>query len=154
MLRLRPVTPEDTPFFREIYRSLRAVEFAAAGWPEETLAAFLNGQSDLRDAAYRSNYPEAEFSVVLSDDEPIGRLFLHRGPDGLHLIDIALLPPWRGLGLGTRLLRVLLEEARAGGRPIVAHVESGNRALALYERLGFVVTGSQGIYLRIEWRPI
>jgi L-amino acid N-acyltransferase YncA len=49
----------------------------------------------------------------------------------------------RGKGLGARLMQVLVERAREGGKFVmVAAIESGNQAsIRLHERLGFVTTG-------------
>jgi len=49
-----------------------------------------------------------------------------------------------GLGIGGRLMTTLIAWARAGGvmRKINLHVREDNaRAIALYQRFGFVVTG-------------
>lgn len=49
----------------------------------------------------------------------------------------------RGKGLGARLMQVLIERAREGGKYVmVAAIESGNQAsIHLHERLGFTTTG-------------
>jgi ribosomal protein S18 acetylase RimI-like enzyme len=74
-----------------------------------------------------------------------GRLWLDEGDDRLHILDIALLPAWRGRGLGTRCLQALAEAA--GQRPLSIHVEIHNPARRLYERLGFVAEGEPlGLY--------
>jgi predicted GNAT family acetyltransferase len=69
-------------------------------------------------------------------------------------VDIALTPPYRGRGLGTRLLRGLIAEAEQSGRPLSLHVETHNPARRLYERLGFRPAGDSGeVYLRMEYAP-
>jgi ribosomal protein S18 acetylase RimI-like enzyme len=46
--------------------------------------------------------------------------------------------PWRGLGVGTRLLSALHNEARASGiARLSLSVETANRALRLYQRVGY-----------------
>jgi ribosomal protein S18 acetylase RimI-like enzyme len=47
----------------------------------------------------------------------------------------------------------LIDEADAAGKAVSIHVEKNNPARRLYERLGFVVAGEQGVYDRLEWRP-
>ena len=59
-------------------------------------------------------------------------------------MDIALLPEYRGRGIGTALLEELLVEADATGRRVTIHVERFNPARRLYERLGFVEAGDPG----------
>ena len=53
----------------------------------------------------------------------MGRLYVARLADENRVMDIALLPSWRGQGIGTRHLRRLMEEARAVSLPLRIHVE-------------------------------
>jgi ribosomal protein S18 acetylase RimI-like enzyme len=91
--------------------------------------------------------------VIAVDGEPVGRLYVHRGPSEIRIVDIALLPEHRGDGLGTLLLRDLLAEADAAGKSVTIHVERMNPALRLYERLGFSVAEDKGVYLFLERSP-
>ena len=57
-------------------------------------------------------------------------------------VSIALAGPWRGKGLGRRLLVGLAEAARAAGRPRLSlSVERGNPARHLYEWVGYAEVG-------------
>jgi GNAT superfamily N-acetyltransferase len=66
---------------------------------------------------------------------------------------VALLPEHRGRGLGTALVKDLLEEARAAGKPVRLHALKEGRAAALYARLGFSALADEGPYALMEWRP-
>jgi ribosomal protein S18 acetylase RimI-like enzyme len=46
-----------------------------------------------------------------------------------------------------------MERAEAAAKPLTIHVEGFNRALGLYERLGFTRIGEHGPYYLMEWRP-
>lgn len=50
---------------------------------------------------------------------------------------IAVLPEYRGQGIGTRLLQSLLVEVKKTHPGLSLSVRSGNQAIALYKRLGF-----------------
>jgi ribosomal protein S18 acetylase RimI-like enzyme len=91
--------------------------------------------------------------VIVADDENVGRLYVCRWPEELRLLDIALLPPRRNQGIGTRLIRDLLTEAGERGTPVTLFVEAHNPARRLYDRLGFVVVAPGEVYDRLEWRP-
>lgn len=54
-------------------------------------------------------------------------------------LSLALLPEYRGEGVGTALLKRLLEEAAARYTAVSLSVSKGNPARKLYERLGFAV---------------
>lgn len=122
-------------------------------WTDEEKAAFLLQQFTAQDAYYRDQFPDADFLVVEDDGEPVGRLYLHRRDDEIRVMDIALLPGWRGLGVGGALLRDVLEEARRAGKPVRIHVERNNPAVGLYERLGFRPVGDTGVYFLMEAPP-
>ena len=153
-LSLRPVRDDDRDFLYRVYAGTRSEELAlATDWSAEQKEQFLRQQFAAQDAYYRENYPGAEWSVVLRHGEPAGRLYVHRRPAEIRLMEIALLPEHRGGGLGTALLEELMAEARATARPLTIHVEVYNPALRLYERLGFRKKEDKGVYWLMEWLP-
>jgi ribosomal protein S18 acetylase RimI-like enzyme len=151
MSTLRPATEADCDFLQTLYASTRAEELAVTDWSEEQKAAFCRQQFDAQDAHYREHYPTAAFSIVERDGAAIGRLYVDRWTREIRIMDIALLPEHRGAGLGTGLLRGLMEEAAAAGKALSIHVEKFNPALRLYDRLGFRVKEDKGVYLLMEW---
>jgi ribosomal protein S18 acetylase RimI-like enzyme len=84
--------------------------------------------------------------------ERLGRLYVDRWPDQIRLVDIALLPPFRGAGVGGALLGSIMREGETCGLPVTIHVEATNRALGLYRRLGCRHVDSNGIYYLMRWR--
>ena len=122
-------------------------------WDDVQTNAFLRMQFDAQDAWYRESYPGATFDVILVDGEPAGRLYVHRGASEIRIMDIALLPEHRGAGIGTQLLRDLLEEGSQTGKRVSIHVEKHNPALRVYARLGFVPVADRGVYLLMEATP-
>src|SRR5687767_9242096 len=152
MISLRSITPEDDAFLAGLYASTRAEELAVTGWSDEKTAAFCRQQFDAQSAHYRENYPGALLQVIERDGQAIGRLYVARWAKEIRIMDIALLPAHRGSGIGTQLLRELQEGARSAGKSLTIHVERFNRALRLYERLGFREIEDKGVYLLMEWR--
>jgi ribosomal protein S18 acetylase RimI-like enzyme len=150
---LRPAGPDDEPFLLRVYASTRSGELALVPWTQEQKDAFVAQQFAAQSAHYARHYPGLARSVVLVDGEPAGRLLVARWEQEIRIVDIALLDAFRGRGAGTALLRELIDEARATGRRLSIHVERGNRARRLYERLGFRPVADEGVYLRLEWEP-
>jgi ribosomal protein S18 acetylase RimI-like enzyme len=146
---LRPAEPADRAFLLEVYASTRAEELARVPWSAEQRRAFVEQQFEAQDTDYRRSMPGATFDVILLDGEGVGRLYLDRRPDAIHVVDIALLPDFRGRGIGTALLRRLFDEADSVGRAVEIYVERANPALTLYGRLGFEQYGKDdgGVYL-------
>jgi ribosomal protein S18 acetylase RimI-like enzyme len=136
-----------------VYASTREEELVTVPWDDAQKAAFLRQQFDAQDAWWRENYADASFDVIVVDGEPAGRLYVHRGPSDIRIVDIALLPEHRGGGIGTSLLEELSAEADAAGKSLTIHVERMNPALRLYGRLGFSVAEDKGVYLFLERPP-
>jgi GNAT superfamily N-acetyltransferase len=151
MISLRPITPEDDSFLARVYASTRVDELAVTGWSDEEKAVFCRRQFDAQSAYYAANYPGASLRVIERDGWPIGRLYVARWEKEIRIVDITLLPEFRGSGTGTKLLGELLDEARSAGKSLTIHVERFNPALRLYERLGFKQIEDKGVYLLLEW---
>jgi ribosomal protein S18 acetylase RimI-like enzyme len=150
---LRQSRDDDLPFLSDVYASTRAEELAPTGWPEDVQRRFLATQFEAQHAHYRRHYPEAEWLVIEVAGESAGRLYVEEWPDQIRLIDIALLPAFRGRGIGSALLADLVSAADARPKPLTIHVEKFNRARGLYARLGFVPIGEAGAYDLLERRP-
>ena len=152
-IRLRPETPEDADFLFRLYASTRADEMKLVPWNDSQKGAFLRMQFAAQSTHYHRYYPDASYEVILREGQAIGRLYIHRNADAIHLLDIALLPQHRGGGIGGRLLNDILLEATAQGKRVQIHVERENPAMHLYTRLGFHVVEDKGIYYFMEWAP-
>jgi ribosomal protein S18 acetylase RimI-like enzyme len=150
---LRPVGATDDAFLRRLYASLREDELALVSWDEATKEAFLRQQFDAQDTYYRGHYDGATYDVVEDDGEPAGRLYVARWVDEIRIMDIALLPEYRGAGIGTTLIQELLDEGARTGKRVSIHVEKHNPALRLYERLGFEPAADRGVYILMEVTP-
>jgi len=150
---LRPARPDDEGFLYQVYASTREEELAQTGWDDAQKEAFLRMQFSAQHTYYHDQFPDAEYSVILSCDNPVGRLYVHRREDEIRIVDIALLPDHCGNGIGSMILNELMDEASKSGKPIQIHVEKFNPALELYKRMGFVETGDTGVYLLMKWSP-
>ena len=152
-VRLRPAEPQDAELLFRVYASTRVEELSVVPWDDAQKEAFLRAQFEAQDRWYHEHYDRTSFDVVLIGGEPAGRLYVHRGESEIRIVDIALLPEHRGGGVGTALLRDLLDEADADDKRVTIHVERLNPALRLYERLGFAVAEDKGVYLLLERSP-
>lgn len=150
---LRPIAEQDFPFLRELYASTRIEELAPMPWPAEAKAAFLAQQFELQHRHYTQHYQAADFLLILSTIQPIGRLYLHRTPQAINVIDIALLPAFKRRGIGTALLAALLRQATDGQLAVELYVEANNPAYRLYQRLGFHLVEHGDVYDFLRWSP-
>ncbi|MDT4952493.1 MAG: hypothetical protein QOJ02_631 [Acidobacteriota bacterium] len=148
---LRPVLPEDEQLLYEVYEGVRADELAQVGWNEAQRKVFLKMQLKARDQSYLMYYPALDDRIILVNNQLAGRLILSRTDEWIKLIDIALLPEYRGKGVGTSLIKDLFAEALETNRAVHLQVEKTNpQALRLYERLGFTVTSENQTHFQLE----
>jgi GNAT superfamily N-acetyltransferase len=152
-IQLRPAGSGDEGLLYTIYASTREAELAQVDWTDAQREGFLRMQFQAQARHYTAEYPGAEFQIILAEDQPAGRLYVHRRNDEIRVMDIALLPQFRRRGVGTVLMRQLLEEGERTSRTVSIHVEVFNPARHWYERLGFQPVADNGVYRLMEWRP-
>ena len=150
---LRPATEQDRDLLLAIYAASRREELDQVAWDPGAREAFLEMQFSAQDHEYRRHNPDGLFDVIEVDGEAAGRLYVDRRPGDLRIVDIALLPDFRGHGIGQRLVADLQRQAAAEGRIVSIHVEVNNPAARMYARLGFTVAADVGVYRRMEWTP-
>lgn len=85
----------------------------------------------------------AHHFVVLSDGQVVGTARIYQPEVGTTKVGrICLLPEYRQLGWGRRLLQVLIQAARRWG-PERLVLDAQTHALPFYERFGFVARGEE-----------
>jgi RimJ/RimL family protein N-acetyltransferase len=150
---LRPVGPDDRAFLIEIYGSTRADEMALVPWTDEQRQLFIEHQFTAQQNHYAQKYPTASHDIIVSDDRPVGHLYVARLDQEIRIIDITLLPAERNAGIGSYLIKQLLDEANRSGKITRIYVEEFNPSLRLFERLGFSPSEQQGIHLLMQCNP-
>lgn len=93
------------------------------------------------------------FLVAEEDGQVVGYAGLLRVMDEGDITNVAVDEEYRGKGLGARLMTALLEEGKnCGIKEFTLEVRVSNqRAIRLYERLGFV---QEGVRKRFYERPV
>ena len=150
---LRPVTDEDREFLLDVYASGREIELAAVQWDDAMKRAFVEHQYGAQDSHYKTEYPGSTHEIILYRGEPVGRLYLHRSPETIAILDMAVLPPFRKLGIATTLAKRLQAEAASDRLSVRIFLETFNPARALVTRLGFKQTSDDGMSRRYDWIP-
>jgi ribosomal protein S18 acetylase RimI-like enzyme len=152
-LTFRPIIDADLPFLSRVYASTRTEELSVVPWSDEQKAAFCAAQFEAQHGHYQQTYAGAEWLIIQHGGEAVGRLYLVEWEREHRIIDIALLPEHRGKGLGTAIMRDLLDMAASHGKAVSIHVEQFNPAQHLYQRLGFSKIGEHGVYELMRWLP-
>jgi len=124
-----------------------------SGWPPETVLSLTDREPTEFERAER-------YVAALAEGQIVGALSLHPAAAGnyhrmhnLHF-HIDMLPSWQGKGVGTALMRRLIEHARAEGfwRIYLGTLSWNQRALALFGRFGFRVEGLSRAAYRVKTR--
>lgn len=144
---LRPSVPADTDFEHLLYASTRD-DLRPLG--PEVFDGLVGMQFRAQSMSIRLDHPQAERTIVMVQDAPVGRLIIDAAGNDIEVIDVALLPEYRSCGLGTSVLNSVFAQADRLGRAIRLHVEKQSRAVRLYERMGFVVCGDVGMYFAMS----
>jgi GNAT superfamily N-acetyltransferase len=149
---LRPRAETDAAFLRHLYGATRESEMRLVAWTDEEKCWFLDMQFAAQRTHYEEHYPDGEFLVIELDGRPIGRLSVDRGDEDIRIADVALLPEFRGRGIGRLLMEEILAECSCTGKAVTIHVERDNPARRLYHRLGFRHVDTTGVYHLLKWR--
>lgn len=148
MLERRPAVADDEPFLRELYATTRP---DLAGWDEASHKAFVDLQLRAQRHEWETAFPRSADELILLDGRPVGRLWVAWLANACVLVDMILLPEFRRAGLGTQLVGGVLAEADRRGVPARLTVDRANGpSLAFCARLGFVETGGDDVFVRLE----
>jgi ribosomal protein S18 acetylase RimI-like enzyme len=149
----RPMVDDDAMLLFELYASSRADELSRSGWATPQQRAFFRMQAQNQEQYFQRHYDHLDRRTVCIDGFSAGRLLVDRPVHALTIVDLALLPGYRGRGVGSLLLRAILDEAGEKGVPVSMVVPKGHPTVASCERLGFRATGDLGDRWRLAWHP-
>ena len=151
LLHLRPERDDDRGFRYQLFCDSRQPEFALL--PPPVYQQVMAHQFHAQTVGYRGQFPQARFDIIELAGERIGRIVVDRSGTMMHIVDQAIVPTLRGRGIGTAIMRALMDEAQAAGLPVRLEVASENDpSFRLYQRLGFVPIETYPFYMRLEWR--
>jgi ribosomal protein S18 acetylase RimI-like enzyme len=151
-LRLRPEGPEDQGFRYRLFCDSRPPEWYRVAIEPDMREALMRHQFAAQTMTYRARFPQARFDIIELAGERIGRIVVNRPGAMVHVVDHAIVPQLRGRGLGTAIMRALMDEAAAAGLPVRLKVADANDpSLRLYLRLGFTPIESVPAYIELEW---
>jgi ribosomal protein S18 acetylase RimI-like enzyme len=153
MITLRPAEEKDDLFIETVYRSTREDELNLTQWTELQKRAFIKMQSMAQLAEYKMKFPGAAFQVIIYKKQDAGRFYTWENDQEIRLIDITLLPPFRGKGIGNFLLLELIKRSDKVQKKISLHVDPVNPVLKLYQRSGFIHIKNNGRHYYMERIP-
>jgi GNAT superfamily N-acetyltransferase len=142
-LALRPATQADGAFLFDLLKAALGPYVAQTwGWDEDWQ----------RDHFWSRFTPEGA-QIVVFHGRDVGVFRVAEDEDAILLSQIFLLPEVQGRGIGTALIRSLLDRAFAQDLPVRLRVLRINPARRLYERLGFVAVGETETHILMRAAP-
>jgi len=142
-VRLRAPKPRDYSFALALYLDGAEVHLTKIGrWDRGRLTA-----------QFRRGYRQVQARIICAEGRDIGWMQVAELAGRLHLRQLHLVAPFRGNGVGTRLISEVLKRGAALGKPVTLDVLHGNPARSLYLRLGFKQIGQDADKIQMIWRP-
>jgi ribosomal protein S18 acetylase RimI-like enzyme len=151
ILTLRPARADDQEFLYRLFYSVHSEKLNLAYLNVEEKNRLIGVMYQGFARHYSAIGPAADDRIVLLNNECIGRMILLQTREEIRLADLAILPPHRQRGIGSALIGQLQTESLMSKRPVRLHVARFDRALRLYQRLGFYKIDVAEPYLHLEW---
>jgi GNAT superfamily N-acetyltransferase len=133
---LRPATSDDAAFALHVTEACMRV-YAEQAWGR------WDGRADL-DVAFDE--------IIQLAGNDVGLFGVDRSSDHWFLDKLYILPAHQNRGVGSFLLRRLIDDAKSARTPLRLTVLEVNPARRFYERHGFVWTHTVSPRLHMEWR--
>ncbi|MEV7341624.1 GNAT family N-acetyltransferase [Streptomyces sp. NPDC093544] len=102
----------------------------------------------------RDSFSARYTSVVVADDAFAGCVTLRPGEGGQWLEHFYLAPELHGCGIGSAILRTLLDRTDSEGAMVRLNVLQGSAARRLYERHGFTVESQDPVDVFMVRPPV
>jgi ribosomal protein S18 acetylase RimI-like enzyme len=149
----RPALETDDAFLFELFKARRMPEFAHAPLGPAQLDLLMSIQYSGQKQTYGAQYPGGN-TIILLDGEPVGRIWLFRGPAEHRLVDIALMPEFQHRGIGGALVTQAIAAARAARVRLFCSVAAANLgSLRFHQRLGFRIVGQDDLDYELAVEP-
>ncbi|MDI3319178.1 GNAT family N-acetyltransferase [Pinibacter soli] len=139
---IRAINGDSELIFDIKKRSIKPYVEKMFGWDEEWQRQFV----------YK-NYKPQDIEFIIAEDHCIGLLEVQEYDDEIFLKNILIVNEYQEKGIGTAILKQLIERAGELHKPIRLEVLAINeRAEAFYKRLGFAVTERNNIKVCMEFK--
>lgn len=95
-----------------------------------------------------------KYEILMCNGIDCGFISIERNQEYILIHEIVLLPEFQGKGIGSNLLKEIIQEASTKNIPIKLQVLKESQAQHLYRRLGFKDIGVTDTHYKMEFKPI
>lgn len=143
LLRLIPPTDDLKEFCYQVKKA------AMGGYIKQIWGWDETFQHELHSKDWLQKKPQ----IILYNDQPIGTIFLSQDENSLEIERFYLLPEYQNQGIGSFLLKGILDKADKSNITVKLDVLKINPAKTLYQRSGFVTTKEDKLMIFMERKP-
>ena len=127
---LRTACDDDVPFARSLYfETMREIIDCLFGWDEAR-----------EDSNFARFFNLNEVRIITADGQDVGWIQEQISESSINLGSFYVAPGMQGRGIGTQVLRMLLDRAFRESKAVTLAVVKTNPARQFYERRGFRTT--------------
>ncbi len=131
-IQLRNAAPEDYDFVRSVHH--RTMQ----GYVKDFFGSW---DRDYQNQRFARTYKIEEVWIIVGGGTDVGWLARRESEENLLLTEFYVAAEYQNQGIGTRILRDLISEARKKNKSVSLGVMKNNPVRRLYEREGFKVIG-------------
>ena len=138
----RPATSQDTEYARTVHhRAYRDVCIRQFGhWDEGA-----------QDGFFENVWSSMTHEILMRSGVKCGYICVEHRVDDVYVHELVLDPDFQSQGIGSDILRGVIEHARSRRIPVRLATLRMNRATDLYRRLGFRDVGLTETHIQMEW---
>lgn len=127
-----PSSESDKEYFRTLNK---------ACYEEVVSQQFGPWDQELQQSNFETKWKEQKFNKILLGEKVVGAFWVQELEGAMQLREIQIHPDYQGQGIGTSVIKYVIEQSRKAGKNVFLKVLFKNEAFKLYKRLGFVETG-------------
>jgi ribosomal protein S18 acetylase RimI-like enzyme len=140
----RCATRQDYDFAWRLYsRTIREITEALIGWNEIK-----------QSASFADQWRPEEVRVIVTAGTDIGWLQTALVSDTMFIKQMYIDPAYQRMGIGTRVMGIVIAEASKEQLPVALAVMKNNPAQRLYSRLGFLITHTDRYKFYMQRNPL
>lgn len=150
---LRPVVlPDDEEFLIALYYTCRE-DIQMTPLDEEQKKNLSLMQYMAQKQHYEKQFSQSGNDIILLDGKAVGRIWISRNEKELIGVEFIILPEYRNLKIGTKLLKDLFAEAISTNREFNFYVLKMNEnAQRLYKRLNCEYIDETPTHFKMQWQ--
>lgn len=144
IVKLRPFRQQDYSFAERLYRET-----------QQPLLSKIGGWDDKKTLSrFKKLFRRKEVRIILLGDIDVGWMQISESANEINIHQIHIEEEFRSRGIGTKLIRAILDYGRKKNKSVALYVVKNNPAQELYKRLGFTIIGEGEHKLHMRWRDI